>query len=419
MSYVETEVLGSEDSEAGVFIDGTPELEDDTLDVAVSVSGDSVFQQTLLENADSWAIAYANQIILNSSNTFFAVVVTLQPETPAKGSCEQVQLWETETGTVVWRWRLPTPDILSPSFGPDGRYFCFHDGQNLSIVDTSSHPFSKKELILLPSEASSDLDDFEWNLRNHGLSSFTVNTDATRVALASIDSSSEEISVSNVFNQSGGFARHVDRISIPSSSNGRNSKRVRTTLRYSTSTGALFVVWENEEGVIVESFDPRSKQQLSHIGYQWIAPHDWEDPIRVYGITRSGLHECLVLSVPAKVPKNATGGRFLPRVPGRKIIMLSVHGHQIAELKKFPGKSSVQSHDIILSNERATICCQWNKGNVLMQIWHRGSFRKLDLFSVNTPTLPSRSYRCAFRDSQLTMFSPQGDIHVLRMESHA
>jgi len=384
--------------------------------------------ETSPEESDTWNFEYATQIIVNSSNTFFAALVTLRSEPHGNSSCEQLQLRETYNGTVVWRWRHVTPNMPETNFGPDGRYFCFYDGQNLSVVDTTSHSFKKTQLMSLPSESevSTDLSDFEWNLRYRGLRSFAINNDATRVAVALLDSNLREIRLDYEINQSGGLAKHVDQISIPASANGGQNK---ITMRYIASTHALFVVWENNEGVIVESFLPRTSQQLCHIVCPWNIPRDWDDPIRIYGTIRvhdmaihdlyHDFHDCLVLSVPAKVHRKVAGGRFLPTVPGRKIVAISMYGDQMSELRSFSGRTSLQPHDIILSNDQDILFCLWNRENILMQKWHNGSFRKLNFLSIPAPRLHSRGYRCAFLGSRLTMFSPQGDLHCVELTERA
>jgi hypothetical protein len=372
----------------------------------------------LLKASDASNIEYASQIILNSSNTFFAALLTLRSELLGLESCEQLQLWEAGTGKAVWSWRHVTSDLPEPSFGPDGRYFCFYDGQNLRVVDTVLCSFKKTQIIIsLLSESviSTDLADFEWNLRNHGLRSFAISNDATRVALAVLDPDLREIQLHHEENRSDDLVQHVDQISIPASAHGGRNK---ITLRYIASTHALFAVWENHKGVIVEAFDPATGQQLCHVEYPWTRARDWDDPIQVYGtdeIQSVTTEDCIVLSVPAKVHRKRAGGRFLPTIPGRKVVAISVRGRQTAEFKAFSGKSSTQPHDIILSNEQGVLFCHWSKEGILLEKWRKGAFRKTGLSNAYAPRLHGRNYRCAFRGAILTMFSPQGDIKLIEM----
>jgi len=393
----------------------------DTLEATTS-SLYNVASHTLLGDAESWEIEYASRITLNSSNTYFAAMVTLKRVTNADDSVEQLQLWETGSGTVVWRHLLPSVnyDNPAPSFGPDGRYFCFHDGlESLNTVDTQSPEFMETVLLALPSEGSSGLGEFEWNLRNHRLSSFALSFDATRIALAALDPTSDELSLRTITNQSGGVVRYVDQMSLPIATTGKPNEHTASTMRYTATTAALFVVWENDDGVIVHSFNIQTRQHLSQYSYRWSVPRDWEDPIRIYGTTRLSTHECLVLSVPTKVSKNKLTGRLLPGASGRKILALGITGKEkVLEFKKFTGRSTKQSNEITLTNDQGVICCYWHKSKVIMESWDRGSFRKVGVISLEPSNLATRGYRCALRGSQLTMLSPHGDVHVFRVELH-
>src|ERR1700737_2828320 len=126
--------------------------------IAVSLLDGNVVASRVSDDADAWEIEYANQIKVNASSTFIAAVVSLKRTSPAIERIERLQLWETGTGEIVWRRELKNSDNLAPSFGPDGRFLCFRDGDDkVRGVDTQSLLFPETQILTLPSDGSSGL----------------------------------------------------------------------------------------------------------------------------------------------------------------------------------------------------------------------------------------------------------------------
>ena len=157
-------------------------------------------------------------------------------------------------------------------------------------------------------------------------------------------------------------------------------------------------------------FNVRTNQNLRRIQYKWNRGRDWDDGIRVYGVTEVDNDDCLIMTVPAMIHESHGLFRLFRRtVPGRRTVLLSHRCTKIAKLNSFRGKVSKKFHDITISGKRIFIF-EWDSNG-------QGTIRECttrtsSMLGFECPGVTPGS-RITVHEEKVTIISPSGTFHLI------
>lgn len=359
-------------------------------------------------NAESGAleIDFVEYVVVNEPNTHIGAIVAKSQQ---NSSTTQVRLWEAKSGKLIWHRNLPSDAsiTLRPSFGADGKYFCYQDGHS-RIMTVQVMNLNEKIQLKLPVEQDSSLESFEWNLTTQGLKAFAIHSNLERVALAVPEASGPgHIKVKSVVNRHlpSGIVKYIDQVFIPQESELAVS--FSTELLY-TPKDHLFIVWHDSTRVVITCFNFVQRQIVSQVEKNWNTPREFIHGVRASGVISIDSEECLIVTVPAKLQHQVLG-RFRAPLLGRKTIILAASGKEIATLSK--GSLWKQCHDIIVS-EGKIMRCRWKEDKLRVEIWEHSRFSLVCLFTFGGE-VPAAETRVAYRRGKLSLLSPDGKFQFL------
>lgn len=347
-------------------------------------------------------------ITVNKPNTHIAAVVTLN-----RTYDSQLRLWEAKSGSLLWHHTFVQTSQAVPGFNLDGRYLCFQDinkQSKICLLDVVATELSPSILCVLPNQKCAK-PGFEFQAASYGLAAIAINENATRLALAAPSTeSSTRLRLATESKTSKCWNKPIDinQIHIPDSV----STDFSVTLNYGTYPDTLFVTtaWRDDRGVLITVFNVRTNQNLCRVQYKWNRGRDWDDGIRVYGVTEVDNDDCLIITVPAMIHESHGLFKLFRRtVPGRRTVLLNHRCSKVAKLKSFKGKVSKTFHDITILGKRIFIF-EWDSNG-------QGTIRECAtgaalMFGFDCPGVSPGS-RITVHEEKVTIVSPSGTFHLI------